>query len=491
MRILYNITGVPCALRTREKEPKMVFSSLIFLFAYLPLTLLCYYALPRRCRNTALFLFSLLFYGWGEPIYLLLMVVSITTAYLFGFPISHNRETSPKKARLYTALSVAVNLSFLFFFKYYHFVAENLSRLPFVNLPRIAWLTLPIGISFYTFQIISYTVDLYRGDCNLQRNYISFGTYVTLFPQLIAGPIVRYHDIDGQLMERRETVADFSGGVARFCAGLAKKVLVGDTLAAGYEYYRSIAELSPSTLGAWMTVILFTLHLYYDFSGYSDMAIGLGLMLGFRFPENFNYPYVAKSITEFWRRWHISLSTWFREYVYIPLGGNRRGRARQYWNLFVVWFLTGFWHGADWNFILWGLYFCVILICEKAFLLQWLKVLPSLFRHVYTLLLVALGFLIFSYGDLRAGWQCLQAMLGIGVTSAATPTALYQLKILLPLILIAAVGATPLPRRLWHALQARIPVAAILYPIATALVLLLCTAYLVDSTFSPFAYTQF
>ena len=469
----------------------MVFSSLIFLFAYLPVTLLCYYALPRRCRNVALFLLSFLFYGWGEPVYVLLMVVSITTAFLFGFPISCYRQTNPQKARLYTAASVAVNLSFLFFFKYYHFFAENLSRLPFITIPDIKGLTLPIGISFYTFQIISYTVDLYRGDCNLQKNYISFGTYVTLFPQLIAGPIVRYHDIDGQLTERRETTDLFSKGITRFCAGLAKKVLIGDALAAGYEYYRSIAELSPTTLGAWMTVILFTLHLYYDFSGYSDMAIGLGLMFGFQFPENFNYPYIAKSITEFWRRWHISLSSWFREYVYIPLGGNRRGQARQYFNLFVVWLLTGFWHGASWNFVLWGLYFCVILICEKAFLLRCLKALPSVFQHIYTMLLVVFGFLIFSHSDLQAGWICLKAMLGIGVEHVAMSAALYQLKTLLPLILIAIIGATPLPRLAWNALQKRTSKAAVLYPIASALVLLLCTAYLVDSTFSPFAYTQF
>ena len=469
----------------------MVFSSLIFLFAYLPITLLCYYLVPRRWRNAVLFAVSLLFYGWGEPIYLLLMVLSITTAYGFGFIIERNRDHNPRGAKRAAVLSVSVNLFFLFFFKYYNFFAENLSRLPFVTLPVIEGLTLPIGISFYTFQIISYTVDLWRGDCRLQKNYVSFGTFVTLFPQLIAGPIVRYHDIDEQLAHRSEHTDDFAEGVTRFCAGLAKKVLIGDPLAAGYEYYRAAAELSPTTLGAWMTVILFTLHLYYDFSGYSDMAIGLGRMFGFRFPENFNYPYISKSITEFWRRWHISLSSWFREYVYIPLGGNRKGRARQYLNLAVVWFLTGFWHGANWNFLLWGVYFCVILIAEKAFLHRILEKLPSIFCHAYTVLLVMFGFLIFSHVDLLAGWACFRAMFGFGVVGLTQPSALYQLRRLLPLILLAAFGATPLPKRLWDTVQTRFAKAPLLRPVLSALVLLLCTAYLVDSTFSPFAYTQF
>ena len=469
----------------------MVFSSLLFLFAYLPLTLLCYYFVPRRWRNVVLFLFSLIFYGWGEPIYVILMVLSITTAYFFGFWIEKYRESDPQKARTAMIVSVAVNLSFLFFFKYYNFFAVNLSLLPFLHIPVIEGLALPIGISFYTFQIISYTVDLYRRDCSLQKNYISFGTYVTLFPQLIAGPIVRYRDVDRQLTERRETVDDFAAGVARFSCGLAKKVLVGDMLFAGYEYFKSMAAFENTTLGAWLTVILFTLHLYYDFSGYSDMAIGLGKMIGFHFPENFNYPYISKSITEFWRRWHISLSTWFREYVYIPLGGNRRGKLRQYFNLAVVWLLTGFWHGANWNFVLWGLYFLVILILEKAFLLKLLERIPSFFRHVYAMLLVTVGFLIFSYTDAAAGWVCFQALFGIGCAGFTSAVASYQLLRLLPLILIAAVGATPLPRRLYQKITDRFAWARVLMPILCTASVILCTAYLVDSTFSPFAYTQF
>ena len=469
----------------------MVFSSLIFLFAYLPLTLLAYYVVPRRWRNIVLFVLSLVFYGWGEPVYIILMVLSITTAYLFGFLIEKYRDSDPRRAKWAMTVSLAVNLSFLFFFKYYNFFAANLSLIPFINIPVIEGLELPIGISFYTFQIMSYTIDLYRRDCTLQKNYVSFGTYVTLFPQLIAGPIVRYRDVDEQLSERRETVDDFALGVQRFCCGLAKKVLVGDMLAAGYEYYKNLAEFGDTTLGAWLTVILYTLHLYYDFSGYSDMAIGLGKMFGFHFPENFNYPYISKSITEFWRRWHISLSTWFREYVYIPLGGNRKGKARMYFNLAVVWLLTGFWHGANWNFVLWGGYFCVILIVEKAFLLKALEKIPNFFRHVYAMLLVTVGFLIFSFTDAQAGLSCFKALFGIGASGFTGNVVTYHFLRLLPLILIGAVGATPLPKKLWDRLHARFPRAAVFVPLLCAAVLILCTAYLVDSTFSPFAYTQF
>lgn len=469
----------------------MVFSSLIFLFAYLPLTLACYYAVPHRWRNAVLFLFSLAFYGWGEPIYILLMVLSVTSAYAFGFLVEKYRDTEPARARRAMVVSVAINLLFLFFFKYYNFFAENLSRLPFLTVPRVEGLRLPIGISFYTFQIISYTVDLYRRDCSLQKNYVAFGTYVTLFPQLIAGPIVRYREVDEQLRTRRETVSDFSLGVRRFCVGLAKKILLGDTLAVGYEYYRALLNLEPTALGAWMTILLYTLHLYYDFSGYSDMAIGLGRMLGFRFPENFNYPYISRSITEFWRRWHISLSTWFREYVYVPLGGNRRGSAKKYRNLAVVWLLTGFWHGANWNFILWGLYFCIILIAEHAFLKNVLEKLPSVLQHLYVMTLVTVGFLIFSFSDLAAAWRCFCALFGVGCVGFASPVALYQMWRLLPLLFLSAIGATPLPRRAAETLLARRPRAEMAVPVLCLAALLLSVAYMVDSAFSPFEYLNF
>ena len=469
----------------------MVFSSLIFLFAYLPAVWLIYFIVPRKGKNLVLFLVSLFFYAWGEPIYVLLMLASLTLAYLFGLSIGEYREEKSRRAKIFTAISVCVSLSFLFFFKYYNFFALNLSRLPKVNIPTIASLVLPIGISFYTFQIISYTVDVYRGDCEAQRNYINFGAYVTLFPQLIAGPIVRYTEIDEQLTSRREKVDDFAAGILRFVVGLAKKVLIGDALAAGFVYFQDSGAVQPTVVGAWLTVILYSLHLYYDFSGYSDMAIGLGRMFGFRFPENFNYPYISKSITEFWRRWHISLSSWFREYVYIPLGGNRVGTFKRYRNLAIVWLLTGFWHGADWNFVLWGIYFAIILILERAFLLKFLENSPRFFAHLYSLFLIGVGFLIFSHNDLRAAFFTFLALFGVGIESFATSTALYTLIRLAPLILVSAIGATPLPNRIWKNAQARHPRLQSATIILCLALFAVCVAYLADSTFSPFEYTQF
>ena len=469
----------------------MVFSSLLFLFAYLPITLVIYFAVPFRWRNLVLFLLSLVFYGWGEPVTVFLMLFSITAAYAFGFLIEKYKENDPIRAKVALIASLSVNLLILLFFKYYNFFAQNLSKLPFLYMPQIEGLRLPIGISFYTFQIMSYTIDLYRSDCKLQKNYVSFGAYVTLFPQLIAGPIVRYSDVDRQLSDRHENWTDFADGVGRFCCGLAKKILVGDSLAAGYRYFRDLATFSTTALGGWMTVLLYTLHLYYDFSGYSDMAIGLGKMLGFHFPENFRYPYISKSITEFWRRWHISLSTWFREYVYIPLGGNRHGHAKQYRNLAIVWFFTGFWHGAGWNFVLWGVYYAIILILEKSFLLRILETTPSVFRHLYTMLLVMIGFLIFSFSDLKEGTRCFFSLFGVGCIGFTAPVVTYRLLRLLPLLLIAAIGATPIPNRIYRQILEKKPKFVWIYPILTLGSLLLCIAYLVDSTFSPFAYLQF
>ena len=469
----------------------MVFSSLIFLFAFLPAVWLIYFITPQKGKNLVLFFVSLFFYAWGEPIFVLLMLASITFAYLFGLAIGKYSAERPRRAKVFTVLSVCVSLSFLLFFKYYNFFAQNLSRLPYVNLPTIAGLALPIGISFYTFQIISYTVDVFRGECEAQKNYIDFGAYVTLFPQLIAGPIVRYTEIDKQLTSRRETVDDFAAGILRFVSGLAKKVLIGDALAAGYFYFRDAGAVQPTVIGAWLTVILYSLHLYYDFSGYSDMAIGLGRMFGFRFPENFNYPYISHSITDFWRRWHISLSSWFREYVYIPLGGNRVGTLKRYRNLAVVWFLTGFWHGADWNFLLWGTYFAVILILERAFLLRILEKLPRIIGHLYSLFLIGVGFLIFSHSDLGAALGCFLAMFGIGAGSVVSPTALYTMLRIFPLTMISAIGATPLPKRLWERTLSRRPRMHAAVVILCLALFAVCVAYLVDSTFSPFEYTQF
>lgn len=463
----------------------MVFSSLVFLFGFLPITLILYWIAPKSWKNTVLFGVSLFFYAWGEPIYILLMLLSITSAYLFGFLIERYRTDSPCIAKVYTFLSMSVNLAALFFFKYYNFLAEA------VRAPIISGLVLPIGISFYTFQILSYTVDLYRGEIALQRNYLAFGTYVTLFPQLVAGPIVKYSEIDQALSDRTVTTSDFFTGVIRFVTGLCKKLLIGDALALGYEYYKGLMEFSPTTLGAWLVAVFYSLHLYFDFSGYSDMAIGLGRMFGFRFPENFRYPYISKSISEFWRRWHITLSSWFRDYVYIPLGGNRCGRKRQCRNLLIVWMLTGIWHGAGWNFVLWGLYFGVLLILEKLFLLRILEKAPSTLRHLYTLILVFVSFLIFSSSNLSFAWRCFLAMLGWGTVGFSTNPVAYQLLHYLPLLAAAGVGATPTVSQAVRRFMQRGKWRWAAVPITLAVLLLICTAYLVDSTYSPFAYFNF
>lgn len=467
----------------------MVFSSLVFLYAFLPLVLLVYYLTPRRFRNFVLLLFSLFFYGWGEPKFVLLMVFSFSAAYLFGFPIAKNRVGNPRRARFWTILSASVSLLSLFFFKYYDFTAANLSHLPFWNLPLLG-LRLPIGISFYTFQILSYTLDLYRGNAELQTNYASFGTYVSLFPQLIAGPIVRYREIAAELQGRRERISDFAAGVERFCLGLCKKVLLGDPLASGYLYFRESLSLSPSALAAWGQVIFYALHLYFDFSGYSDMAIGLGRMFGFRFPENFNYPYLATSVSDFWRRWHITLSSWFREYVYIPLGGNRKGKWREVRNLAIVWLLTGLWHGADWNFLLWGVYFLILLLLERFLLKEVLEILPRFLRRFLTIFAVFLGFLLFSEPNLAVVWQTLGCLFGANCP-LGDALDFYHWKTLLPLLAIAGICATPLPKRLFQALLRRRKRIGVLRPALCALALLLSTAFLAARSFSPFEYFQF
>ncbi len=472
----------------------MVFSSTIFLFGFLPLSLLIYYIMPLKGRNPALFLLSLIFYGFGEPTYIAVMLLSVTVTYLTGFPIGRYRESNPRRAKIWLTLSLCINLALLLFFKYTNFFIENLSAIPlFAGLSPIEDLTLPIGISFYTFQIMSYSIDLYRGDTDTQRSYVSFGTYVSLFPQLIAGPIVRYRDVNDQLACREHNVDKFASGVRRFTVGFAKKILLGDSLAALYAYLHTAAEVESTVLASWMMVAAYTLHIYFDFSGYSDMAIGLGRMLGFEFLENFNYPYMAASVTDFWRRWHISLSSWFREYVYIPLGGNRKGLVRQLFNMAVVWFLTGFWHGAAWNFILWGVFYFVILALEKIFLLKWLERSPATraLGHVWTLLLVGLGWMIFDHGSLTEAFSVIGGLFGIGASGLSSPVVAYELWRALPLLLIAVVGATPYPARLFGKLKDKHPAIALCEPLLLAGALLLSVAYMVSGTFSPFLYYIF
>jgi alginate O-acetyltransferase complex protein AlgI len=461
----------------------MVFSSLIFIFAYLAITLAVYYISPLKLRNLVLFVVSLAFYGWGEPTYILLMLASIVIAYAFGFFIEKFRNSNKRLAELFLTVSITGNLSFLLFFKYYNFFAEN------IGFSTIEGLTLPVGISFYTFQIMSYSIDLYRGEVPLAKKFIPFGTYVTLFPQLIAGPIVRYKDVCDQLESRKETVSKFASGANRFIIGLSKKLILGDAAASAAEALEAAEIFSPTVAGTWMVMIFYTFHIYFDFSGYSDMAIGLGRMLGFEFVENFNYPYIAKSITDFWRRWHITLSTWFREYIYIPLGGNRVGKARAFFNLAVVWFLTGFWHGADWNYILWGVYFWVFLIIEKAFLGKLLSKVPPV-AHIYSLLIIGFGWTIFFHSDLSVIWSSLQNMFGIGAEFINAGVG-YKLLSLLPFIAVCALGCTPLPKTVFGKIIERIPAAKAVIPFGSAVLFIVCVSYMVDNSFSPFLYYIF
>ena len=383
----------------------------------------------------------------------------------------------------------------LVFFKYTNFLIENLRLIPPLAgvLHPLEWLELPIGISFYTFQIMSYSIDLYRGENETQRSYIAFGTYVALFPQLIAGPIVRYRDVDRQLLSRTHTVDRFASGVRRFAVGFGKKILLGDALAAVYAYLSTAADFEFTVLSGWLMVATYTLHIYFDFSGYSDMAIGLGRMFGFEFPENFRYPYMASSITDFWRRWHITLSTWFREYVYIPLGGNRRGRARQYFNLAVVWLLTGLWHGASWNFVLWGLFYLILLVAEKAFLLRLLERnrLTRVLGHIGALLLVGIGWMIFDHTDLGEAFRIIGGLFGIGTAGFAAATVSWQALRLLPLLAVSVAAATPYPTRLWNRLTGRRPALTVLEPVLLVAVLALSVACAVRSDYSPFLYFNF
>lgn len=473
----------------------MVFSSPVFLFAYLPLTLAVYYLMPLRWRNLALFLLSLVFYGWDKPIYIPVMLFSVTVSYLCGFPIGKYRDRDRHRARVWLVVSLVLNLSVLVFFKYTNFIIENLRLIPPLAgiLHPLEWLELPIGISFYTFQIMSYSIDLYRGENETQRSYIAFGTYVALFPQLIAGPIVRYRDVDRQLLSRTHTVDRFASGVRRFAVGFGKKILLGDALAAVYAYLSTAADFEFTVLSGWLMVATYTLHIYFDFSGYSDMAIGLGRMFGFEFPENFRYPYMASSITDFWRRWHITLSTWFREYVYIPLGGNRRGRARQYFNLAVVWLLTGLWHGASWNFVLWGLFYLILLVAEKAFLLRLLERnrLTRVLGHIGALLLVGIGWMIFDHTDLGEAFRIIGGLFGIGTAGFAAATVSWQALRLLPLLAVSVAAATPYPTRLWNRLTGRRPALAVLEPVLLVAVLALSVACAVRSDYSPFLYFNF
>ena len=464
----------------------MVFSSLTFLFGYLPLTLALYFLTPLRRRNFVLLLASLFFYGWGEPVYVGVMFLSIFIDYTHGLLVERFRQRD-RLARWFVGQSVVFNLLLLGFFKYWDFLAANLSLLPGVTVPQLE-LPLPLGISFFTFQTMSYTIDVYRRDAPVQRNIIDFGAYVTLFPQLIAGPIVKYKTVAAELVHRTVTSQDFAEGACRFTVGLAKKVLLANAAGALWESCQASQNAGALTvIGGWTGLFAFGLQIYFDFSGYSDMAIGLGRILGFRFDENFDHPYLSTSVGEFWRRWHMSLTSWFREYLYFPLGGSRAGSAKTLRNLLVVWFCTGFWHGASWNFVLWGLYFGLWLILERFVLKDLLTRTPVLVKRFYTLLVVFVGWGIFAMEDLGVCGRYLAVCFGNGPLWSAPDG--YRLRSWALILLLLVLGSTTLAADLWKKLPER--GRKVLTPVLMALGLVVSTAYLVDGSYNPFLYFRF
>ncbi len=473
----------------------MLFSSLEFLYLYIPVVLVAYFCSPHRWRNIVLFAVSLVFYGWGEPTYVFLMLATIAIDYAAGYFIE--RASGDQKTQKGILIStVIVNLGILFVFKYLGFIVDTLRMIPALSdLPRIE-LALPIGISFYTFQALSYVIDVYRRDVSAQKNFVNFGAYVTLFPQLIAGPIVRYKDVDDQLTKREHSVALAVSGIRTFSCGLAKKVLLANAAGEMWRNIATIPEGEQTFLGAWLGLVFFGFQIYFDFSGYSDMAIGLGRIFGFKFLENFNYPFISKSVSEFWRRWHISLSTWFREYVYIPLGGSRGSAAHTYFNIFVVWLLTGLWHGASWNYVLWGLYFCVLLILERAFLGKILEKIPSIFAHLYTLIMIQISWFIFVFDGSEAylgvsnALVYLRSMFGVGVPFANGSLAYETVRnvFLLAVMVIASVST---PRKKFYELMKKSVWAEHAANALAFVSLVVCTAYLVNSGFNPFLYFRF
>ncbi len=470
----------------------MVFSSSTFLIAFLPITLILYYLIgvmltkSVTVKNIILLISSLVFYAWGEPIYIILMLLSIVFNYTAGKDIAASREANnEKRAKGAFIFALIFNLAALGFFKYVGFITENINGIFKTSIAPLS-LPLPVGISFYTFQILSYIIDLYRGNIKVQKNFISFSLYISLFPQLIAGPIVKYKDIEKQLFGREENLLYFSRGITRFTVGLAKKLLFANTLGAVYSSVQgSAGELS--FVSAWTGIICYTLQIYFDFSGYSDMAIGLGGMFGFKFIENFNYPYIATSVTDFWRRWHISLSTWFKEYVYIPLGGNRRKAPRVMINLLIVWFLTGLWHGAAWNFVLWGAFYGVLLILEKYVLGSLLEKTPKALRYVLTMLTVIIGWVLFSSPSLSAAGEYLKIMFFGG--RFIDSDAVYLLLTNLPVILVGAFCATPLYKKVLESISST--TVSRLKLVAYPLLFILCMIFMISETYNPFLYFRF
>ena len=453
----------------------------------MPAVLLLYYIAPKKLKNTVILISSLFFYAWGEPIYVILMIISILSGYILGLLIEKFRNK--KLSKVFLALSVIFSIGALGYFKYADFFISNFNAVTGLSIPLLR-IALPIGISFYTFQLLSYTIDVYRGDTPAQKNPITLAAYISLFPQLIAGPIVRYSDVALQLNNRTHTFKKTSAGIRRFIVGLSKKILIANSLGELCDIFR--ASDDKSVLFFWLYAISFTLHIYFDFSGYSDMAIGLGKIMGFDFIENFNYPYISKSITEFWRRWHISLSSWFRDYVYIPLGGNRVSKPRQFLNILTVWLLTGFWHGAEWNFPVWGLYFAILLLIEKTWLLKKLKK-SKVISHIYVMILVVISFVIFNAANITKAFTDLTGMFGLAGLPAVSTETLYYLKSYIVVIILAVIGATPLPKQIFEKISGNSEnkVLNIIEPLGCVILIIMVTAYLVDGSFNPFLYFRF
>ena len=471
----------------------MLFSSTIFLFAFFPLCLIAYYIVPRKFRNLVLFLFSLVFYAWGEPVYIILMIASTIVGYITGLFADKSKENRPKWVPKTAMISAVVwNIGLLLFFKYTDFfigAANDIFNTQF----KLLEIALPIGISFYSFQTLSYVIDVYRGNVAPQKNFLNLATYVALFPQLIAGPIVRYIDIAQQLENRNESLEHFSHGIKRFAIGMGKKVILANNIGELFDTISNTPQSEMSVAASWLGIIAYTFQIFFDFSGYSDMAIGLGKMFGFDFLENFNYPYISKSITDFWRRWHISLSSWFRDYVYIPLGGNRKGKARQCLNIMIVWFLTGFWHGANWNFMIWGVYFGVILLCEKLFLGKAIEKTPAFIQHLYALLLIVIGWGIFAYEDTSKLIANFKNMFGLNGLPLINNQTVFWLGSYAVTLLILVITCTPAVKKIGQAVEKKVPqvYSCVLQPVMIVAIMAVAVAYLAGNSFNPFLYFRF
>lgn len=480
----------------------MVFSTSIFIYLFLPVTLIIYYLMPKKGKNLIILLSGLLFYSWGEPIYVIVMLISTMIDYFAGLIMNHF-EGRKVPRRICLIVSIVMNLGLLGIFKYSGFIAENINAIAgtqiidinnmnFFGIEYLPMNMLPIGISFFTFQSMSYTIDLYLGNVKVQKNPISFAAFVTLFPQIVAGPIVRYDDVAKELDDRSITIDLIYDGIIKFIIGLSKKVLIANSIGALWTSIKTTDIANVSVVSSWLGILAFTFQIYFDFSGYSDMAVGLGKMMGFNFPKNFDYPYLSKNISEFWRRWHITLGAWFKSYVYFPLGGSRKGMPRTVFNLAVVWFLTGVWHGASWNFILWGTLYGVVIILEKLFLGKLLDKIPDIFGHIYTMLLVILGWVLFDTADLPTAGAYIAKMFGAGGGAFIDSTALYQIATYGITFIICIIGCTNLPKLAVEALKKKSAVLVNYGGIAViAGMFIICAAYLVDQTYNPFLYFNF